>query len=303
MNIQNTHNFPAGYYNICPKSLVERYRKSSKRLNTIILDIPGVLVSFLINNKDSLYRTQCVHVQYPGKNTKEFVYFRERQDLHWFLTKLKRKYEIIVWSSLDWLLTEKIISHIQRNHSYFSYVLCRNNWVEFEQNSQELREAEDLKLVEKSPENTKIPQDMPSYYNFDFKNKVRDLSIFLDNREKESIYVVNCHEELKDDEGELEQNEIFNGVNMINIKPWDYKTEKNLFSHLDSENFALRHPSANIEVSSSSSSFSSNSSDSESEENDEVVGNGAKVKKTVSYKFSDLKESWKFLKLPSKTYK
>jgi len=57
---------------------------------------------------------------------KQFVYFWERENLHKFLNKLRGKYEIIVWSSLSRALTERVVAHIERDKSYFAFVLSKD---------------------------------------------------------------------------------------------------------------------------------------------------------------------------------
>ena len=112
--IRNNYWFPAGFFYVVEESLRKNYVKKSKRAQTIILDIPGVLVSFPQSMTESLYKTQWAHIWDGDNKSGKVVYYRERPDLHWFLAKLMRNYEIIVWSSLDKALTDIIIAYIER---------------------------------------------------------------------------------------------------------------------------------------------------------------------------------------------
>lgn len=92
----------------------------------MVFDLPGVLVAFADSKAGGISSAQCVELS-GGEGPKQFVYFWERPDLHWFLSKLRGAFEIVLWSSLGRLLTERIVAHIERSNSYFAYVLSRED--------------------------------------------------------------------------------------------------------------------------------------------------------------------------------
>ena len=61
------------------------------------------------------------------------MYFWERKQLHGFLKNLISYFELIIWSSLSKELTGLIVEHIQRKMKYFSFVLNREDCMNFEE--------------------------------------------------------------------------------------------------------------------------------------------------------------------------
>ena len=133
MSIDPAENLPSGFFYLAKKEEQAQYEKTSPRKKSIVLDLPGVLVSFADPKAESIYSAQCVELGSSDEQApKRFVYFWEREDLHWFLKRLRGAYEIIIWSSLGKVLTEQVVKHIERDNSYFALVLSRQECLSFQ---------------------------------------------------------------------------------------------------------------------------------------------------------------------------
>ena len=98
-----------------------------------MFDLPGVLVSFADPKADGIHSAQCVGLSSGQEGgPKQFVYFWERDNIHKMLDKLRGKFEIILWSSLGQALTDRVVEHIERDKSYFAYVLSRNQCLSYD---------------------------------------------------------------------------------------------------------------------------------------------------------------------------
>lgn len=130
LNIDPTKNLQAGFFYLSKEDEKTEYEKKSPRKRTVVLDLPGVLVSFADPKSGGISSAQCVELV-CADGPKQFVYFWERPKLHWFLAKLRGTFEIILWSSLSHVLTSRIVEHIERKSSYFAYVLSKEQAMDF----------------------------------------------------------------------------------------------------------------------------------------------------------------------------
>jgi len=155
------------------------------------------MVSFAQSHQSGIFNAQWIEVSNSTENgPKQFVYYWERTNLHWFLYKLKGTYEIILWSSLPKRITKQIVEHIERTHSYFSYVLNREDCLSF-------ADREPVNSVLANETLTKAAQSMNNWWDVSFAgvNKslapagvVKDITLLLNSREPKNIFVVDWTE-------------------------------------------------------------------------------------------------------------
>lgn len=134
----------------------------------------------------------------PENKPKQFVYFWERPDLHWFLNKLRGTYEIVIWSSLGRVLTSKIVEVIERENSYFAYVLSRANTQNYtDRKPTNIVMAQATLMVAKNSDTQKTLEMSFSSINKALYpgGKLRDLALLSKNRELDSVSVLDCNSE------------------------------------------------------------------------------------------------------------
>jgi hypothetical protein len=117
--------------------------------------------------------------------------------LHWFLSKLKGTFEIILWSSLSRGITDQIVTHIQRKNNYFNFVLSRDETMNFDDRRpinialaqatlQSAQNAEQRSLMDVSFSRIDKSIQPPS--------NIKDLTLLLDGRKMDTIVSVDCSE-------------------------------------------------------------------------------------------------------------
>ena len=173
-------------------------KNKSKRKKTIILDLPGVLVAFADAKQGGIFSAQWIEFNNAEEDgPKQFVYFWERDQLHWFLGKLRGTHEIILWSSLSRALTNRVVQHIQRENNYFAYVLCKEDWLSFNDRKPSNLVLANATLMMGNKSDQKKWLDM-SFSNINKAlypiGALKDLTIFLKSREFDSIFVVDWTE-------------------------------------------------------------------------------------------------------------
>lgn len=198
MNIDPNKNHYSGFFYLAKHKDKEEFAKTSPRKKTIIFDLAGVLVAFADPKAGGISSAQCVEIALENK-PKQFVYFWERPDLHWFLNKLRGQFEIILWSSLSALLTKKIVDHIQRKDSYFAYVLSKADSFKFEETR-----PTSIALARVTLESIKTDTEQKNLMDVSFntidpslypKKRVKDFTLLLKNRDLDSILAVDCAED------------------------------------------------------------------------------------------------------------
>lgn len=171
-------------------------RNKSPRKKSLVIDVPGVLVSFADPKSDAVGSAQCVELSSGGEGgPKQFVYFWERDNVHRLLDKLRGKYEIIVWSSLGPALTDLIVAHIERDKSYFALVLSKAQCLSFDN-----RKPTNLVMAQATLSvGKKGDQKKALEMSFSSINKslypgglLKDMSMLLKNRSRDSIIVMDC---------------------------------------------------------------------------------------------------------------
>ena len=198
LSIDSSNNLQSGFFYLAREEEKLRFEKKSKRKKTIVIDLPGVLVAFADAKQGGIFSAHWIEFSnIDEEGPKQFVYLWERDELHWFLGKLRGTHEIILWSSLSRELTDRVVAHIQRESNYFAYVLCKENCLSFNERKPTNLVLANATLMMGNKSDQKKWLDM-SFSNISKAlypiGILKDLTLLLKSREFDSIFVVDCTE-------------------------------------------------------------------------------------------------------------
>eukprot|EP00826_Nyctotherus_ovalis_P031022 TRINITY_DN2476_c0_g2_i2.p1 TRINITY_DN2476_c0_g2~~TRINITY_DN2476_c0_g2_i2.p1 ORF type:complete len:201 (-),score=23.36 TRINITY_DN2476_c0_g2_i2:115-717(-) len=89
---------------------------------TLCLELQNVLAKFSIYAKPEASEIICIETE-ENSNTAELS-IGYRPYLFDFLNDMKSKYELIVYTRLNWRFAKPVVDAIQRKKKYFSHVCC-----------------------------------------------------------------------------------------------------------------------------------------------------------------------------------